>query len=46
MQISSDLLASLKGGKRLSITFQSLAKNNVMLPFVLDNFADAFQKIK
>ena len=46
MPIGADLLAALKGGKRLSITFQSLPKNNVALPFVLDNFADVFQKIK
>jgi invasion protein IalB len=46
MQISSTLLAALKGGKRLSIICQSLAKNKIMLPLALDNFADAFQKIQ
>ena len=46
MQISADLLAALKNGKRLSITCQNAAKNNFVLPLDLDNFADAFQKIQ
>ena len=46
IQISPTLLAALKRGKRLSIIGQNTAKNNVMLPLVLDNFADAFQKIQ
>jgi invasion protein IalB len=46
MQISSDLLAALKGGKRLSILCQNSAKKDLVLPLVLDNFADAFRKIQ
>jgi invasion protein IalB len=46
MQISPALLAALKRGKRLSIICQNVAKNNVVLPLVLDNFADTFQKIQ
>jgi invasion protein IalB len=46
MPIGSNLVAALKGDKRLSIYFQSLTKDKVALPFALDNFADAFQKIK
>jgi invasion protein IalB len=46
MQISPELLATLKAGKRLSMTFENLAKNNVTVPLVLDNFAEAFQKIQ
>jgi invasion protein IalB len=46
MQISPELIASLKTGKRLTMTFQNLAKNNVVVPMALDNFADTFQKIQ
>jgi invasion protein IalB len=46
MQISPELIASLKAGKRLTMTFQNLAKNNVVVPMALDNFADAYQKIQ
>jgi invasion protein IalB len=46
MQISQELIASLKAGKRLTMTFQNLAKNNVVVPMALDNFADAYQKIQ
>jgi|HubBroStandDraft_2_1064218.scaffolds.fasta_scaffold239586_1 invasion protein IalB len=43
---SSNLIAALKTGKKLSLTFQNMAKTTVLLPFPLDNFADAFQKIQ
>jgi invasion protein IalB len=46
MQISADLLAALKSGKRLLITCQNAARNNFVLPLALDNFADTFQKIQ
>jgi len=46
MQISSDLLAALKGGKRLSILCKNSAKTDLVLPLLLDNFTDAFQKIQ
>jgi invasion protein IalB len=46
IQVSADMLAALKSGKRLSITCQNAAKNNFVLPLALDNFADAFQKIQ
>ncbi len=46
MQMSPELIASLKAGKRLTMTFQNLAKNNVAVPLELENFADAFQKIQ
>jgi invasion protein IalB len=45
-QISAELIASLKTGKRLTLTFQNLAKNNVVVPIALDNFADAYQRIQ
>ena len=44
--VSSNLIAALKTGKKLSLTFQNMAKTAVLLPFPLDNFADAFQKIQ
>jgi invasion protein IalB len=46
LQISSGLLAALKGGKRLSILCQNSAKKDLVLPLVLDNFADAYGKIQ
>jgi len=45
-QVNSDLLAALKAGKRLSIICQDAAKNKIVFPVALDNFADAFQKIQ
>jgi len=44
--LSTAFLTALKGGKRLSLTFQNMAKGNVVLPVPLDNFAEAFQKIQ
>jgi invasion protein IalB len=46
MQINSDLLAALKVGKQLSIICQDAAKNKIVFPITLDNFADVFQKIQ
>jgi invasion protein IalB len=46
MQLNSALLAALKTGKRLSIILQNAAKNEIVLPLALDNFADAFAKIQ
>jgi invasion protein IalB len=46
MQISADLLAALKSGKRLSITCQNAARNSFVLPLALNNFADVFQNIQ
>src|SRR5262245_12692660 len=39
MQVNQDLLASLKSGKRLTMTFQNMAKNNIAVPIPLANFA-------
>jgi invasion protein IalB len=46
MQVSPELIAALKAGKRLTMTFQNMAKTNVAVPLALDNFADAYQKIR
>ncbi len=45
MLIGSNVIAALKAGKRLSLTFQDIAKNKIVLPIALDNFAEAFQRI-
>lgn len=44
--VNSNLIAALKAGKKLSLTFQNMAKTTVLLPLPLDNFANAFQKIQ
>ena len=44
--LNTNVLAALKRGKQLSITFQNLSKDSVVLPMPLDNFADALQKIQ
>lgn len=46
MPLSADLLTALTSGKRLSISFQDMAKKDVVLPFPLDNFAEVFGKIQ
>jgi invasion protein IalB len=46
MQVGPELIAALKAGKRLTMTFQNMAKTNVAVPLALDNFADAYQKIQ
>ena len=40
-----EMLNAMKAGKRLGISFQSLSKENITVPFVLGNFAEAYQKI-
>jgi invasion protein IalB len=46
MQVSPELIAALNAGKRLTMTFQNMARTNVAVPLALDNFADAYQKIQ
>ncbi|MDO8978103.1 MAG: invasion associated locus B family protein [Afipia sp.] len=43
--VSPELLGSMKSGKRLSVTFQNLNKENVNLAFVLSGFAEGYDKI-
>lgn len=43
--ISPELLGTMKSGKRLSVTFQNLNKENVNLAFVLSGFAEGYDKI-
>lgn len=43
--ISAELLSAMKAGKRLSVIFQNLNKENVNLAFVLSGFAESYDKI-
>ena len=46
LQISPDMLAALKSGKQLKISFQNLAKETISIPMPLADFAAAYEKIK
>ena len=45
-QISPDLLAALKSGKQLKVSFQNLAKETITIPMPLADFTAAYDKIK
>ncbi|WP_408918033.1 invasion associated locus B family protein [Bradyrhizobium arachidis] len=44
--ISADLLASLKSGKQLKVSFQNMSKETIAIPMPLTDFAAAYDKIK
>ena len=44
--ISPDVLAALKAGKELKLSFQNLAKETITIPMPLTDFASAYDKIK
>ena len=44
--IAADLLAALKSGKQLKVSFQNLAKETITIPMPLTDFAAAYDKIK
>ena len=46
LQISPDVLAALKSGKQLKVSFQNLAKETITIPIPLADFAAAYEKIK
>ncbi len=46
LQISPDVLAALKSGKQLKISFQNMAKETITIPMPLADFAAAYEKIK
>ena len=46
LPISPDLLAAMKSGKQLKISFQNLAKETITIPMPLADFAAAYEKIK
>jgi invasion protein IalB len=44
--IAPDLLAAMKTGKQLKVSFQNLAKEAIAIPMPLADFAAAYEKIK
>jgi invasion protein IalB len=44
--VAADMLAALKGGKQLNVSFQTLAKETIKVPMSLADFAAAYDKIK
>ena len=44
--IPPDLLAALKSGKQLKVSFQNLGKETITIPMPLTDFAAAYDKIK
>lgn len=44
--IAPDLLAALRSGKQIKVTFQNLAKESLTIPMPLTDFAAAYDKIK
>jgi invasion protein IalB len=44
--IAPDLLAALKSGKQLKVSFQDMAKETIAIPIPLADFAAAYDKIK
>lgn len=46
LQISADVLAALKSGKQLKVSFQNMAKETITIPMPLADFGAAYEKIK
>jgi invasion protein IalB len=44
--VGPDLLAALRSGKQLKISFQNLSKETITIPLPLGDFAAAYDKIK
>ena len=44
--IAPDLLAALRAGKQLKVSFQNMAKETIAIPMPLNDFAAAYDKIK
>jgi len=44
--IPADMLAAMKTGKQLKVSFQNLAKESITIPMPLADFAAAYDKIK
>lgn len=44
--IAPDLLAAMKSGKQLKVSFQTLARETVAIPIPLADFAAAYEKIR
>ena len=46
LPIAPDMLAALRGGKQLKVSFQNLGKETITIPMPLTDFAPAYDKIK
>ena len=46
VQISPDMLAAMKSGNQLKVSFQNLAKETITIPMPLTDFAGTYEKIK
>lgn len=46
LPIAADMLAALKSGKQMKVSFQNLAKESITIPMPLADFAAAYEKIK
>lgn len=44
--IAADMLAAMKSGKQLKVSFQNLGKETISIPMPLADFAAAYDKIK
>ncbi|MBI5319086.1 MAG: invasion associated locus B family protein [Bradyrhizobium sp.] len=44
--VTPDLLAAMKSGKQLKVSFQTLARETITIPMPLADFAVAYEKIK
>ncbi|QAU40371.1 invasion associated locus B family protein [Bradyrhizobium guangdongense] len=44
--LAPDLLAALRSGKQLKVSFQNMAKETIAIPMPLGDFAAAYDKIK
>lgn len=44
--VAPDLLAALRSGKQLKVSFQNLGKETITIPIALTDFAAAYDKIK
>ena len=44
--IAPDLLAAMKSGKQLKVSFQNLGKETITIPMPLADFATAYDKVK
>jgi invasion protein IalB len=46
LPVAPDMLAALRSGKQLKVSFQNLAKESIAIPLPLADFAAAYDKIK
>ena len=44
--VAADMLAALKSGKQLKVSFQTMTKETITIPMLLGDFAAAYDKIK